>query len=220
MITPPARGQPWSGGRCEQPALEAMCPGRAARPAGRLFSQGSHGSVAESRAAAFGEDAREPRPEVRPGRLAVTVRRPGFALVIGATAALKGCGFGSSPGWRHGRLPYAAPASRVVGDDDFGRPGFDGALPPAVGRITCVGFVFSGLLVHPHERHRDVGRRSQELLPSGRQASVGAALADRDDEPIVASLHSWRRKGVGNVSRPAGGAVFPAPAPPLIRWSP
>ncbi|MGW7383828.1 hypothetical protein [Streptomyces sp. NPDC054794] len=139
-------------------------------------------------------------------------------MVIADTAALEGCGFGSSSGWRHRRLPYAAPSPCVVGDDDFGWPGFDGALPPAVGRITGAGF--AGLLVHPHERHREVARRLQEPLLSERQASLGVALTDRADEPIVASLRSWRRKDVGNVRRPADGAVFLALVPPLIRWSP
>lgn len=141
-------------------------------------------------------------------------------MVIAETAALEGCGFGSSPGWRHRRLPHAAPAPRVVGDDGFGWPGFDGALPPAVGRITCAGAGFAGPLVHPHERHRDVARRLQEPPLSERQASLGVALADRADEPIVAPLRSWRRKDVGNVRRPADGAVFLALVPPLIRRSP
>lgn len=141
-------------------------------------------------------------------------------MVIAETAALKGCGFGSSPGWRHRRLPYAAPAHRVVGEDDFGWPGVDGALPPAFGRINGAGAGFAELLVLPHERHRDVAQRLQELLPSGRQASVVVATADRADEPIVASLRSWRWKGGGNVRMPVGRAVCPAPAPPLIRWSP
>ncbi|SEE21737.1 hypothetical protein SAMN05216533_1700 [Streptomyces sp. Ag109_O5-10] len=195
-------------------------PAPAQPPAGRPFPRGSRGSVAESRAAAFREDAREPSPEVRPGRLAVAVRRSGLSVVIASTATLEGCGFGSSPGWRRRRLPHATSASRVVGDDDFGWPGIDGALPPAVGRITGAGAGFAGLLVHPHVRHRDMARRLQEPLLSERQASLGVASADRADEPIVASLRSWRRKDVGNVRRPADGAVFRAPPPPLIRWSP
>lgn len=141
-------------------------------------------------------------------------------MVIAGTAALEGRGFGSSPGRRHRRLPHAAPAPRVVGDDDFGWPGFDGVRPPAVGRITGAGAGFAGLLVHRHERHRDVARGLQEPLLSERQASLGDALADRADEPIVASLRSWRRKGVGSVRGPADGAVFLALARPLIRWSP
>lgn len=218
MITSPARGQPWSGGSCEQPAVEAMCPNRSSPLAGRLFPRGSRGSVAGSRAAAFDKDALEPSPEVRPGRLAVAVQQPGFAVVIAETAALEGCGFGSSPGRRHRRLPHAVPAPRVVGDDGFGWPGFDGVRPPAVGRITGAGF--AGLLVHRHERHRDVARRLQDPLLSERQASLGVALADQADEPSVASLRSWRRKDVGNVRGLADGAVFLAPVPPLIRWSP
>jgi hypothetical protein len=186
---------------------------------GRLFPRGSRGSVAESRAAAFDKDALEPSPEVRPGRLAVAVRQPGFAVVIAETAALEGCGFGSSPGRRH-RLPHAVPAPRVVGDDGFGWPGFDGVRPPAVGRITGAGAGFAGLLVHRHERHRDVARRLQEPLLSERQGSLGVASADRADEPIVASLRSWRGKGVGNLRRPADGAGFLTLVPPLIRWSP
>lgn len=139
-------------------------------------------------------------------------------MVISEAAALEGCGFESSPGRRNRRLPHAAPAPRVIGDDDFGWPGFDGALPPAVGRIT--GAAFAGLLVHPQERHRDVARRLEEPLLSEPQASLGVASAGRADEPIVASLRSWLRKDVRNVRRPADGAVFLAPAPPLIRWSP
>ncbi|EDY58982.1 conserved hypothetical protein [Streptomyces sviceus ATCC 29083] len=141
-------------------------------------------------------------------------------MVIAETAALKGCGFGSSPGWRRRRLPYAAPAPHAVGEDDFGWPGVDGVLRPAVDRITSAGAGLAGLLVSPHERHRDVAQRLQERLPSGRQTSVGVATADRADEPIVTSLRSWRGKGVGNVRRPVGRAVCPAPAPPLIRWLP
>ncbi|MFD3591061.1 hypothetical protein [Streptomyces sp. NPDC058683] len=91
-------------------------------------------------------------------------------------------------------------------------------LPLAVGRITGAGF--AGLLVRPHVRHRDVARRLQESLLSERQASLGVALADRADEPIVASLRSWLRKDAGTVGRSADGVVFLAPAPPLIRWSP
>ncbi|PKW10925.1 hypothetical protein SAMN05428944_1873 [Streptomyces sp. 1222.5] len=195
-------------------------PAPAQPPAPRLLARGSRGSVAESRAAASGEDAREPSPEVRPGRLAVAVRQPGFSVVVSEAAALEGCGFGSSPGWRRRRLPHAAPAPRAVRGDGFGWPGFDGALPPAVGGITGAGAGFTGLLVHPHERHWDVTRRLREPLLSERQASLGVALADRADEPIVASLRSWRRKGVGNVRGPADGAVSLALIPPWIRWSP
>lgn len=193
-------------------------PAPAQPPAARLLPRGSRGSVAESRAAASGEDAREPSPEVCPGRLAVAARRPGFSVVFSEAAALEGCGFGPSPGWRRRRLRHAAPAPRAVRGDGFGWPGFDGALPPAAGGITGAGS--AGLLAHPHERHRDVTRRLQEPLLSERQASLGVALADRADEPIVASLRSWRGKGVGNVRGPADGAVFLALVPPLIRWSP
>ncbi|MEU2427057.1 hypothetical protein ABZ619_39605 [Streptomyces sp. NPDC007851] len=92
--------------------------------------------------------------------------------------------------------------------------------PPAVGRITGAGDGFAGLLVHRHERHREVARRLQGPLLSERQASLGVASADRADEPSVASLRSWRRKGVGNLRWPADGPVFLALVPPLIRWSP
>ncbi|GAA3127627.1 hypothetical protein GCM10010521_12580 [Streptomyces rameus] len=195
-------------------------PAPAQPPAARLFPRGSCGFIAESRAAASGEDAREPSPEVRPGRLAVAVRQPGFSVVVSEAAALEGCGFGSSPGWRHRRLPHAAPAPRAVRGDGFGGPGFGGGLPPAAGRITGAGAGFAGLLVHPHERHRDVARRLREPLLSERQASLGVALADRADEPIVASRRSWRGKGVGNVRGPADGPVFLALTPSLIPWSP
>lgn len=124
-------------------------------------------------------------------------------------AALEGQGFRSSRGWRHRRLPRPAPAPRAVGGDGFGWPGFDGGHPPAVGRITDVGcaFAFTGLLVHPHVRHRDVARLREPLI-SNRQASPGVILADRAEKAILASLRFRRRKGVGNVCGPAAGTLF------------
>jgi hypothetical protein len=193
-------------------------PASAPTPAGRPFPRGSPGPVTESRAAAFGEDARGQSPEVRPERLAVAVQQPGFAMVI---ADLEVCGFGPPPGRRH-RLPgRAAPVPRAVRGADFGRSGFDRALPPVIGRITggCA-FAFAGLLVHPPARHRDEARQLQEPLLSERQASLGVALADRGDEPVVASLRFWRRKDVGSLCEPADDAVFPVLVLPLIRWSP
>ncbi|MFL5994669.1 MAG: hypothetical protein ACJ736_10205 [Streptomyces sp.] len=142
-------------------------------------------------------------------------------MVIAETAAFEVCGFGSSPGRRH-RLPgRAAPVPRAVRGDVIGRSGFDRALPPVVGRITggCA-FAFAGLLVHPHVRHRDEARRLREPLLSERQASLGVALADRGDEPVVTPLCFRRRKGVGSLCEPADDAVLPVLVPPLIRWSP
>ncbi|WP_328745244.1 hypothetical protein OHT57_07420 [Streptomyces sp. NBC_00285] len=93
-------------------------------------------------------------------------------------------------------------------------PGFDGALPLAADRLTGADraftftCTFTGILVHPHTRNRDVARRLQERLLAEHQASVGATSADRVGQPIPAALRSWSRKDAGDVSRAADGAVF------------
>ncbi|WP_280887180.1 hypothetical protein [Streptomyces sp. LBL] len=101
----------------------------------------------------------------------------------------------------------------------MGWPGCDGALTPAVDRITGAGCAFAGLMVTVPQ-HRNVTRGSKEPLLSERQASLGVTMAGGADEPIMASLRCRNRKDVGNVRGPAAGAVFLALVPPLIRWSP
>ncbi|MEH0550917.1 MULTISPECIES: hypothetical protein [unclassified Streptomyces] len=166
-----------------------------------------------------GEKAREQSEEVCPGRLAVAVQQPGFAMLIAETAALEVCGFGSSPGRRHRLLRRKAPAPRVLHRGGLGWQGFDGALTPAVDRIIGVGCAFTGRMVAVPQ-HRNVTRRLQEPLLPERPASLGVTMAGGADEPIVAFLRCWHRKDVGNVRGPADGAVFLALAPPLTRWSP
>jgi hypothetical protein len=94
-------------------------------------------------------------------------------------------------------------------------PGFDGALPLAVDRLTGADraftftftFTFTGILVHPHARNRDVARRLQERLLAEHQASLGVTSADRADQPVLAALRSWGRKDAGDVRGAAVGAV-------------
>lgn len=97
-----------------------------------------------------------------------------------------------------------------VGGDGSWWTGFDGALPLAVDRLAGSdrALAFTGVLVHPQVRNRDVARRPQERLLAEHQASLGATSADRADQPVLAAFRSWGRKDVGDVRRAADGAVF------------
>jgi len=109
------------------------------------------------------------------------------------------------------QLHHPSPAlERLVALTGSWRPGIDGALPITVGRLTGadLAFAFTGILVRPHARNRDVARRLQERLLAEHQASLGVTSADLADQPILAARHSWGWKDVGDVRKAADGAVF------------
>ncbi|MFF1296973.1 MULTISPECIES: hypothetical protein [unclassified Streptomyces] len=147
-------------------------------------------------------DSREtsPRKAYRPtgrqaflNRLTAEIRRPGFAMVIAETDGLVGCAFG---------FP--------VRGDGVWWPGFDGALPRDIVRLTASHGVFAitDILVRPHPRDKHVARRLQERLLSDQHAARGATLVDQFDLPALAALRSWGWLDVGEIWSPVRATLL------------
>jgi hypothetical protein len=109
-------------------------------------------------------------------RLAVSARRPGFALLVAETTVLVGSAYG---------FP--------VGQDGSGRRGFDRMLQESVQRLTtCARFLLlTQVVAHPHAQRRDIARRLQQRLLTDRHAALGVALLHPADHAGQAAFESW-----------------------------
>ncbi|MEV0639361.1 hypothetical protein AB0I77_31390 [Streptomyces sp. NPDC050619] len=148
-------------------------------------------------------------------RLAVDVRRPGFALLIAETV-----GVGDMP-----VLTGCAYGFPVCVDDPPGRGpswrGLDGYLPEHLLQLASSGglFAISGILVPPRVRAKDqdrdwnLARRLQKRLLTDHAAALGVILVDRGDTRTLEALRSWGWRSVATDRR---NASQPAPCHVLI----
>lgn len=117
-------------------------------------------------------------------RLAVSARRPGFALLVAETTVLVGCVYG---------FP--------VGPDGSGRRGFDRLLQESIQRLTtCARFVvLTQVVAHPHAQRRDIAHRLQQRLLTDRHAPLGVILLHPADQAGHAAFESWGWQNLGEV---------------------
>ncbi|MFF7970666.1 hypothetical protein [Streptomyces sp. NPDC007905] len=115
-------------------------------------------------------------------RLAVDLRRPGFALLIAEAATMTGCAYGfpvcdEGPRWR----------------------GLDGCFSPALCRLAASGrlFAVSAIVVRPWvstrypRREWNLARRLQRRLLTDHDAALGVTLVARGDVQTLRALRSW-----------------------------
>jgi anti-anti-sigma factor len=128
-------------------------------------------------------------------RLAISARRPGFALLVAETTALVGCAYG---------FP--------VSPDGSGRRGFDHMLQQSIQRITaCARFlVLTQIVAHPHAQHRDIAHRLQQRLLADRHATLGVALLHPADRAGQAAFESWGWQNMGEI------VGLPGPVAPCV----
>ncbi|WP_245654353.1 hypothetical protein [Streptomyces violens] len=133
-------------------------------------------------------------------RLADSVRRPGFSMLVAETATLAGCAFG---------FPIARDGSWWLG--------FEGELPPFVEQLTSSGhaFAITEIVVHPHEHTPDLARLLQTQLLADHHASLGATLVDQADRTVHAAFQAWGWQDIGQVRRSSGPAAQRALVLPL-----
>ncbi|MEW2296042.1 STAS domain-containing protein [Streptomyces sp. NPDC006743] len=142
------------------------------------------------------------------GRLAVSARRPGFALLVAETTVLVGCAFG---------FPVVPGARSERG------------LQESVQRLTgCARFLLlTQVVAHHHAQYRDIGRRLQQRLLTDRHAVLGVVLLRPADQAGQATFQSWGWRNCGEmVGLPGRGAprmllvLFrekgPVPAPAAV----
>ncbi|MEU0599935.1 STAS domain-containing protein [Streptomyces sp. NPDC006393] len=117
-------------------------------------------------------------------RLAVTARRPGFALLVAETTVLVGCVFG---------FP--------VCPDGAGRRGFDATLQGIVQRLTSRArfVVLTQVVAHPHAQNREIARCLQQRLLADRHVRLGVALLHPADLAGQALFSSWGWQNMGEV---------------------
>lgn len=127
--------------------------------------------------------------------LAVSARRPGFALLVAETTVLVGCAYG---------FP--------LGPDGSGRRGFDQLLQESVQRLTtCARFVvLTQVVTHPHAQRRDIARRLQQRLLTDRHTALGVALLHPADQAGRAAFESWGWQNMGEV------VGLPGPVAPCV----
>jgi hypothetical protein len=146
-------------------------------------------SVADTPAASFtgrGEFLRH---------LAVSARRPGFALLVAETTVLVGCTYG---------FP--------LGPDGSGRRGFDRLLQESIQRLTTYArfVVLTQVVAHPHAQRRDIARRLQQRLLADRHTALGVALLHPADHAGHAAFESWGWQNMGQV------VGLPGPVAPCV----
>jgi hypothetical protein len=132
-------------------------------------------------------------------RLAEDVRRPGFGMMIaeatvpGEASVLVGAVFGF-------------PVRR---DGTWWR-GFRGPLPHRIDQLTASGHVFAitDILVHRHERGRNLAGHLQHRLLTDRQSSLGVTLVSQTDVADLAAFHAWGWQDTGEFHRPPGNTVL------------
>ncbi|MFI2206943.1 STAS domain-containing protein [Streptomyces sp. NPDC020192] len=141
------------------------------------------------------------------GRLVISARRPGFALLVAETTVLVGCAFGFPVG----------PGARS-----------ERGLQESVQRLTgCARFLLlTQVVAHHHAQRRDIGRRLQQRLLADRRTALGVALIRPADQAGQAAFESWGWRNCGEmVGLPGLGApcvlvLFPenapVPAPPAL----
>ncbi|MEV6029003.1 STAS domain-containing protein [Streptomyces sp. NPDC052036] len=113
-------------------------------------------------------------------RLAVSARRPGFALLVAETTVLVGCVFGFPVG----------PCGRS-----------ERGLQESVQRLTgCARFLFlTQVVAHQHTQHRDIGRRLQQRLLADRHTALGVTLLPAADQAGQAAFESWGWRNCGEM---------------------
>lgn len=128
-------------------------------------------------------------------RLAISARRPGFALLVAETTVLVGCAYG---------FP--------VYPDGPGRRGFDRMLQESIQRLTaCARFLLlTQVVAHPHAQRRDIGRRLQQRLLTDRRATLGVALLHPADQAGQAAFESWDWQNMGEI------VGLPGPVAPCV----
>lgn len=128
-------------------------------------------------------------------RLAVSARRPGFALLVAETTVLVGCAYG---------FP--------VGPDGSGRRGFDRMLQESIQRLTaCARFlVLTQVVANPHAQRRDIAHRLQQRLLTDRRAALGVAMLHPADQAGQAALESWGWQNMGEI------VGLPGPVAPCV----
>ncbi|MEU1012874.1 STAS domain-containing protein [Streptomyces sp. NPDC005890] len=138
-------------------------------------------------------------------RLAVSARRPGFALLIAETTVLVGCAYG---------FP--------VGLAGSGRREFDRMLRESIQRLTaCAGFVvLTQVVAHPHAQNRDIAHRLQRRLLTDRHAALGVVLLHPADQAGQAAFESWGWQNMGEIVGLPGPVAPCALILPLGRPSP
>ena len=135
-------------------------------------------------------------------RLAVSARRPGFALLLAETTVLVGCVFG---------FPVSP-----VGPSERG-------LQEGIQRLTgCARFLLlTQVVAHRHPQHRDIGRRLQQRLLADERTELGVALLSPADRAGQAAYVSWGRRNHGEMvglpgrSAPCELTLFRGSAPSL-----
>ncbi|MGW6910093.1 STAS domain-containing protein [Streptomyces sp. NPDC054940] len=122
-------------------------------------------------------------PSMRDGflqRLAVSARRPGFALLVAETTVLVGCAFGFpvSPGAR-----------------------FERGLQESIQRLTGSArfLLLTQVVTHPHAQHRDIGRCLQQRLLADGHAELGVALLHPADRAGQSAYDSWGWRNHGEM---------------------
>lgn len=116
--------------------------------------------------------------------LAVSARRPGFALLVAETTVLVGCAYG---------FP--------LGPDGPGRRGFDRLLQESIQRLTTYArfVVLTQVVARPHAQRRDIARRLQQRLLTDRHTALGVALLHPADQAGQAAFESWGWQNMGQV---------------------
>jgi hypothetical protein len=116
--------------------------------------------------------------------LAVTARRPGFALLGAETTVLVGCAFG---------FP--------MGSEGSGSRGSDGTLQEIIQWLTSRArfVVLTQGVAHPHVQHRDIARRPQQRLLTELHSSLGLTLLHPADRAGQAAFSSWGWQNRGEV---------------------
>ncbi|MFJ9868445.1 STAS domain-containing protein [Streptomyces sp. NPDC101165] len=128
-------------------------------------------------------------------RLAISARRPGFALLVAETTVLVGCAYG---------FP--------VGPDGPRRRGFDRMLQESIQRLTaCARFLLlTQVVANPHAQRRDIGRRLQQRLLTDRRTALGVALLHPADQAGQAAFESWDWQNMGEI------VGLPGPVTPCV----
>lgn len=121
-------------------------------------------------------------------RVAVSARRPGFALLVAETTVLVGCAFGFPVG----------PGAR-----------FERGLQECVQRLTGSArfLLLTQVVTHQHALHRDIGRCLQQRLLADGHAELGVALLHPADRAGQSAYDSWGWRNHGEMVGLPGGAA-------------
>ncbi|MEF3118181.1 hypothetical protein [Streptomyces chrestomyceticus] len=182
----------------ERPAPEAVCLRHLNPRQAEALREDLADLYVEAAAATSGETCRHREDFVR--RLADSVRRPGFSLLVAETPTLAGCAFG---------FPVAGDGAWWIG--------FEGSLPRSIEQLTSSGHTFAvtEVVAHPHELAPGLARRLQTRLLADNHASLGATLVDQADHAAHSAFQAWGWQDIGQVRRPSGPAALRALVLPL-----